>query len=105
LSGEKPRRGRRLVVWVRPGAREDRLLGPYGEALRVSVRAAAERGRANAAVCRLLAAEAGVSPSAVRIVQGVASRRKVVEVSGLTTAQVDAFFKRVVDRKGGNQNA
>ena len=50
--------------------------------------AAAERGKANAAVVRLLADTLGVQPDAVSVVAGRASRDKVVEISGLDQAEV-----------------
>ena len=48
--------------------------------LKVAVTAPPERGRANAAVIAALAEHWGVPQRAVRIVQGAASRRKVVAV-------------------------
>ena len=49
-----------------------------------------ERGRANAAVVELVAGVLGLPRSAVAVVSGHGSRRKVVEVQGLTDAEVDA---------------
>ena len=40
-------------------------------------------GRANDALCRLIADRAGVAPSRVSIVRGAKSRDKVVRVEGL----------------------
>ena len=45
--------GVRLRLRVKPGGRADRLIGAHDGALKVEVRAAAERGRANAAVINL----------------------------------------------------
>jgi uncharacterized protein (TIGR00251 family) len=52
-------------------------------ALKVKVSAPPEQGRANAELCRLLAAHFGVPAPAVRVVAGVASTRKKVEIKGL----------------------
>jgi uncharacterized protein (TIGR00251 family) len=41
-------------------------------------------GRANAAVIKLLAEWLGVSRSAVQIVRGETSRRKIVEIEGVS---------------------
>jgi len=70
-------------VKVIPGAKADAVVGWRDGVLRIRVRAKPERGKANEAVCRLLAEAAGVSASAVSIARGVASRDKVVCVEGL----------------------
>jgi uncharacterized protein YggU (UPF0235/DUF167 family) len=43
-------------------------------------------GRANAALCALVAERAGVPPSRVSVVRGLASRDKVVRVEGVEPA-------------------
>lgn len=80
--------GARLRLRVKPGSRHDRLIGAYGECLKVEVRAAPERGRANAAVCRLLARTFSVSTSAVVVVAGGGSHDKVVEIRGASAASI-----------------
>lgn len=71
-----------LQVKVVPSASRDEIAGWYGEALKVRVSAPAERGRANAAVEKLLAEALGLPPAGIRIVGGVTSARKTVEISG-----------------------
>jgi uncharacterized protein len=43
-------------------------------------------GKANAALCALVAERAGVPPSRVSVVRGLASRDKVVRVEGVEPA-------------------
>ncbi|MEW6336347.1 MAG: DUF167 domain-containing protein [Acidobacteriota bacterium] len=76
--------GCRLTVKVHPRARRERIAGEVGGSLKVEVTAAPERGAANEAVERLLAAALDVPRSSVRVVSGHASRAKRVEVAGLT---------------------
>jgi uncharacterized protein YggU (UPF0235/DUF167 family) len=45
-------------------------------------------GRANEALCRLVAKRAGVPPSRVAVVRGHKSREKVVRVEGLDEAEL-----------------
>ena len=71
-----------------PGARQDAIIGWQGDALKVRVRAAAERGKANQAVCQLLAQALGVARSAVTVERGHGSRDKVLAVDGLTEGEV-----------------
>lgn len=65
----------------RPGV-EAVLPGPDGPLLAVGVTEPAEDGRANKAVCALLAAALGVSAGAVSVSLGATSRRKQVRVIG-----------------------
>lgn len=80
--------GTQLQLKVKPGGRADRLVGSHGGALKLEVRAAPERGRANDAAIRLLAGVLGVSRTDVAVIAGAASRDKVVSVSGLTAVEV-----------------
>jgi uncharacterized protein (TIGR00251 family) len=84
------RDGVRLKLRVVPGARRDAILGGHGDALRVAVRAVAEKGRANAAVERLLAAALGVTADRVALVGGLLSRDKVLSVRGLAEDEIRA---------------
>ena len=70
----------RINVKIVPGASRDEVVGPYGDGLKLRVAAAPERGKANAAVIRLLADHFGVKPTQVRIVTGAHSPRKVIEI-------------------------
>lgn len=81
--------GRAVMVFlhVRPGAKRQGLEGTVTGAdgrcrLRVAVTAPPDGGRANAAVCALLAKTAGVAKSRVGITAGAASRRKTALIKG-----------------------
>jgi uncharacterized protein (TIGR00251 family) len=83
-----------VLIWlhVQPGAARAGVVGLIGDALKVKVAAAPERGRANAAVARLLAGELGVRPSDVEVISGHASRRKRVRVHGTDPDRVARLF-------------
>lgn len=74
----------RLAVKVAPKASRNAVRGWLGDALKVAVTAAPERGRANEAVETLLADLLGLPRSAVRVVAGHAQPRKQVEIDGLS---------------------
>jgi uncharacterized protein (TIGR00251 family) len=78
----------RIAVVVSPGASRDELVGRHGDAWKVRVRAPADRGRANEAVCALLAGALGVPRASVQVVGGAASRHKIVEVRGVEPAEL-----------------
>jgi len=80
--------GCRLRLRVSPGASRDAIVGPHGGALKVTVGAAPERGKANEAVAALLAAALAIPPSRIRVSAGHASRSKTLIVAGLSADQV-----------------
>ena len=77
-----------ISVRVRAGASRDEVVGPLDGVLVVRVAAPAREGRANRALCRLLADPLAVPPSRVVIVRGLRSREKLVEVDGIDQATV-----------------
>jgi uncharacterized protein (TIGR00251 family) len=79
----------RVRLRVSPGSSRAEIVGRHGDAWKVRVAAAPERGRANAAVVRLLAEALAISRDAVTVVGGHGSRDKVVEVAGLDRAAIE----------------
>jgi len=75
-------------VRVIPSAREDAVMGWQENVLRVRVRAKPERGKANDAVCRLVAETLGLPASRVTVARGLGSREKVLEVEGVEEQEV-----------------
>lgn len=82
----------RLIVRATPKAGRNEIAGRRGDgALLVRVTAAPQDGRANSAVCALLARALGVPKSAVRVLRGETSRDKVIEVDGVDEADLEAL--------------
>jgi hypothetical protein len=77
-----------LPVKVTPKASRDCIRGWLGDALKVAVTAAPERGRANAAVEQLLAATLSLPVGQVCVIAGHGAARKIVEITGLDEAEV-----------------
>ncbi|MGZ4352150.1 MAG: DUF167 domain-containing protein [Gaiellaceae bacterium] len=73
----------RLNLRVAPGARRSEIVGRHGEGWKVRVAAAPEGGRANAALCRLLAETLALPKQAVSVVSGHGSRDKLVQLAGI----------------------
>ena len=80
----------RLRLRVAPGAsRAPGIVGRYGDAWKVRVGAAPERGKANEAVLALLAETLAVPRSSVTIVSGGGSRDKIVELAGIEPDEIE----------------
>lgn len=76
----------RIEVRLQPRASRDELLGMRDGVLHARVSAPPVDGQANRALCRLIAARAGVPPSRVGIVRGERGRSKLVRVEGISLA-------------------
>ena len=84
-----------LNIRVQPRASRNEIVpSPGGEVpleslvLKVRVTAAPTDGEANDAVLRLLAKHLGVARSTLTLVRGGTSRSKVIEVAGLSDAEL-----------------
>ncbi|QDT04426.1 hypothetical protein K227x_28170 [Rubripirellula lacrimiformis] len=71
----------RIEVHATASARRNHVGGSHDGALRVSVTAVADKGKANKAIAKLLAKSLGVRPSQVELIRGQTNRRKLFEVS------------------------
>jgi len=78
----------KLSIKAIPGSSRDCVAGWLGDTLKVRVTAPAERGKANAAIERIVAEALGVPRACARVVAGKTSPRKVLEIDGLSEAEV-----------------
>ncbi len=78
-----------LRIKVVPGSSRDAIAGMLGDRLKVKVAAAPEAGKANAAVCELIADALGIKARDVTIESGHTAPEKTLRVKGvdLPTAQ------------------
>jgi len=76
-----------IEVKVTPHAKQSQVRID-GDLLRVAVVVAAENGKANRAVEMAVAKALGLRRRQVRIVTGLKSRRKLLEVDGLNLSQI-----------------
>jgi uncharacterized protein (TIGR00251 family) len=77
-----------LNVKVVPGASRDRVAGRYGEGIKVQTSAPPERGKANAAVTKILAQFLSVKVSQIELISAPANPRKQFRICGLSAAQL-----------------
>jgi uncharacterized protein len=93
LELKELRGGTRLRLRVKPGARADGLVGVHAGALKLTVTAAPERGKANAAVLELLGRALDLPASSLELLSGESSQDKAVRVP-LAPPEVAARLER-----------
>ena len=73
------------LLWIKavPGASRDAIAGVIGDRLKVRVAAPPEVGKANEAICRLVAKSLGVKAKDVTVETGATNPEKVLRVSGM----------------------
>ena len=90
----------RIGVHVTPRSGRESVEGGPGGGVHVRVTLPPEGGKANAAVCRLVAKALGVPKSAVRVVRGETAREKLLEVDG-DDAAVAAALRSIIGEGEG----
>jgi uncharacterized protein (TIGR00251 family) len=78
----------RLRIRVSPRAASDAVVGWLGDRLKVRLAAVPEAGRANAALVALLAQALDLPQAQIKILSGLSSRDKTVEIQGLTATEL-----------------
>lgn len=76
--------GARIDVRLRSRGPRNQLMGMLDGVLQARVTAPPIDGKANEALCRLIAKRIGMAPSKVAVLRGKKSRNKVVEVQGVS---------------------
>lgn len=82
-------------VLVTPRAKSNEIVGERDGELVVRVSAPPEDGRANAAVCRLLADALGVRARCVSVAHGERSRHKVLRVTEMSSDELSDALARL----------
>ena len=82
----------RLTVKVHPRAKRSALAGRLGDAWKLSLAAPPVDGKANDECVRFFAEFAAVPRSRVRILTGLTSRLKVVEIEGVPQEDLERLL-------------
>ena len=83
----------RFRVYVQPRASRNEVAGLHAGAVKIRLAAAPVDNAANEALIEFVAGVLGVSRRSVRIVAGAASRRKLLEVEGVSEEQIAARLR------------
>jgi uncharacterized protein len=82
--------GAAIMISVVPRAGKDEIAGLEGDVIKVRLTAPPVDGAANDALIKFLSKRLDVRPSAIEILAGHSSRRKLVSILGLSPAEVTA---------------
>lgn len=82
-----------IAVRLSPRGSRDELIGLRDGVLVAKVTAPPVDGRANKALCKLIAKRVGLPPSCVSVVQGEKSRDKLVRVAGTSPESLRAALR------------
>jgi uncharacterized protein (TIGR00251 family) len=83
-----------LSVRAQPGAKRNAITGVHNGALRVSVTAAPDKGKANDAIINVLADAFQLAKSAVQLQSGVTSRQKTFFLQGVKIDLVKSLLAK-----------
>lgn len=84
----------RITVRVTPRSGRDSIEAGAGGVVLVRVTAAPDDGKANTAVCKVLAQALGVPKSAVTVVRGHTARTKQLVIDGVTQEEAASRLPR-----------
>jgi uncharacterized protein (TIGR00251 family) len=79
-----------IGIYVQPRASRTEISGVHDGLIRIRLAAPPVDGAANAALVAFIAERLDIAKSRVRVIAGVASRRKVVRIEGMAEAAVVA---------------
>ena len=92
-------RGFLVGLKVVPGSSRERIVGGYGESIKVAVTAPPEGGAANRAVIRVFAKFLDLPESAITIEHGHTSPFKTIRVLGTTSEELCRRLAAAADKK------
>lgn len=73
-----------LPIKAVPGAKRDQIAGWLGDRLKIRVSQPPEAGKANRAICQLLAQELNIPESTIELVRGHSGPEKLLRIHNLT---------------------
>ncbi len=93
LDLKQTKAGVLLPIKAQPKARSNSINGVHNGRLKISVTEAADRGKANAAIIKLLSKSLGLSRGEIEIVSGQTAQLKVLLIHNLEIAELTGLLK------------
>ncbi|HEX5462469.1 MAG TPA: DUF167 domain-containing protein [Steroidobacteraceae bacterium] len=82
----------RVAVYIQPRAKRTEVAGRHGSDLKIRIAAPPIDQAANEALIAFVAQRLGVRRRDIRLIAGANSRRKVLEIEGITDDQVHVLL-------------
>lgn len=82
----------RVAVYIQPRAKRTEVAGRHGSDLKIRVAAPPIDQAANQALLAFIAQRLGVRQRDIRLIAGATSRRKVLEIEGITADQLQVLL-------------
>lgn len=83
----------RVSLYIQPAAAQTQIAGRHDGLIKVRVAAPPVEGAANQALVEFVAKRLGIPKSRVRVVAGMTSRRKVLEIDGVSPDVIAASLQ------------
>ena len=80
-----------------PGASRDSIAGLLGDRLKVRISAPPEGGKANKAICKVLASALSLKPAQVQIENGHTNPEKTIRIVGRTQQELSVLLNLDTD--------
>jgi uncharacterized protein len=95
--------GSTFAVKALAGVKRNGVVGVHGDALKVSVSAPRDKGRANEALIEVIAEALGVPKKAVSLVKGETSTDKRFLVAGMNAEALQNRLNELATQEGGKR--
>ena len=97
LVVDEKNRGVEFDVLAKPKSSQNKIMGVHDGALKISITAPPEKGKANAGILKKLSGALGIAVSSMSIIRGETGRRKRIRIEGLTAEavrdRIDEYLK------------
>ena len=86
-----------VLLWIKavPGASRDQLAGAIGNRLKVRISAPPEGGKANHAICKLIARTLNARPRDVSVEHGATNPEKTIRIAGANVSAIRAAIDTI----------
>jgi uncharacterized protein len=82
---QRSKKGVTLKIKVEPRSSRKGISGVVGDAIKIKVNAPPVGGAANEELIEVLSEEFGIKKTSIKILRGISSRNKVVEIEGVAS--------------------